>query len=574
MGKFSKFSFPSCCCFSSSSSAQEVSNVGTSTATNFDLESYLQKFNDIGRLKDLIQFIEELLKKASGEKEEGSSSAASSYIQDGQTFLELVDKHDKHVGKLSEKHDSMDGASAEIEKVAINLLKGAAQIHWVGAALSVVGFVLARYNEMSNNQRECLEILKVLVNLGKQILKLNEQMPEEGERLNEAVKCIVEGCIMCASQLAVGKFVRFLTASVKADGLKGFQAKIDRVYRDLTLSTVINTQNRIPKISSQLKISYKPAVGIESAQESVIQLLDLNAQHTSAQVVVVYGLGGIGKTTVADAVYDQIHSQTYKKCRIHINQHCNKKELKELQEVILEILFNQKEKLTDCDHGRKMIWSLFEKHPDQPVFLYIDNGLEEKDLKQLLPADLGSCLPPGSRLLVTTRNLQETDVFDSWNVKRKKYLVNPLPQTEARKILLNRVRDYSDEKRINDLLSLCCGAPLLLELAGAQLAISTQNTNIMVLQLLKAGEKVEKEDISDCMVDFVYHSLLQPVKEAFLDITSLFYSGPDTPVPQIESIGEEELRALEEASFIKRSGDYGMTIHDIVEARGKQNHKP
>ncbi|XP_059074285.1 disease resistance protein RUN1 [Cryptomeria japonica] len=597
-----KFSFPSCCCscscFSSSSSAQEVSivvhstqpsqqpansgpstpssslhpsqksaNVGPSTATNFDLESYLQKFNDIGRLKDLIQFIEELLKKASGEKEEGSSSAASSYIQDGQTFLELVDKN---VGKLSEKHDSMDGASADIEKVVINLLKGAAQIHWVGAALSVVGFVLARYNEMSNNQRECLEILKVLVNLENQILKLNEQMPEEGQRLNEAVKCIVEGCIMCASQLAAGKFVSFLTASVKADGLKGFQAKIDRLYQDLTLSTVRNIQNRIPKISSQSKISYNPAVGIESAQERVTQLLDLNAQHTSAQLVVVYGLGGIGKTTLADAVYDCIDDKTYKKCRIHMDQHCTKRDLKGLQELILKQLFKENVELADCDDGRQMIWRVLNKNPNQPVFLYIDNGLKKTDLKQLLPKELGSCLPPRSRILLTTRNLRETDMFAYWNVERAQYLVNPLQQTEARKILLKRATDHNNENHIHDLLQLCGGVPLLLELAGAQLAISTQNTDIMVLQLLKEGEKVEEEDISDRMIDFVYNSLLPPVKEAFLDITSLLYSGPHKCMPQMESIGEEELRALEEASFIKRYGHYGMTIHDIVEARGKK----
>ena len=139
------------------------------------------------------------------EEEEGSCSATSSYIQDGQTSLELVYKH---LCRLPQKHYSKDGPSAEIEKVAINFLKDAAQIHWVGAALSVVGFVLARYNEMSNNQKECLQILKVLVNLGKQILELNEEMPEQKQKLKDAVECIVEGCIMCASQLSTGKFVR------------------------------------------------------------------------------------------------------------------------------------------------------------------------------------------------------------------------------------------------------------------------------------------------------------------------------------------------------------------------------
>ncbi|GLJ19270.1 hypothetical protein SUGI_0346620 [Cryptomeria japonica] len=104
----------------------------------------------------------------------------------------------------------MDGASAEIEKVVINLLKGAGKIHWIGAALSLVGFVLARYSEMSNNQRECLDILRIMVNLGKQIMELNEQMPEQmpeqKEKLNQAVSCIVVGCGMCASQLAKTRF--------------------------------------------------------------------------------------------------------------------------------------------------------------------------------------------------------------------------------------------------------------------------------------------------------------------------------------------------------------------------------
>ncbi|GLJ19303.1 hypothetical protein SUGI_0347520 [Cryptomeria japonica] len=215
-----------------------------------------------------------------------------------------------------------------------------------------------------------------------------------------------------------------------------------------------------------------------------------------------------------------------------------------------------------------MIWSVFKKNPDQPLFLYVDNGLKMTDIRQLLPEDLGNCLPPRSRLLVTTRNLQETNIFVFWNVQRQQYLVNPLPDTDARKILLKRASDHNDEQHIHDLLKLCGGIPLLLELAGAQLAISTTYANMMVLELLKAGEKVQ--DISDCMVDFVSNRLLEPVKETFLDITCFFYTGPNIRRPQEHSIGEEEFRALEEASLIKRSEDGFMTIHDIIQARGKK----
>ncbi|XP_057829696.2 uncharacterized protein LOC131040760 [Cryptomeria japonica] len=308
--------------------------------------------------------------------------------------------------------DSMAGASAEIERIVLDLLEGAGKIHWVGAALSMVGFVMERCIQSSNNKSECLEILRRMVNLGKRILQLNDQMPAQKQKLNEAVQCIVVGCTMCASQLTTTRVCRFLTASVNADSIKSFQVKIDRLYDDLILWGVTDMEKRLTKIASQSQelYAYQPAVEIESGRETVIRLLDLNAQHTLVQVVVVYGFGGMGKTTLADAVYANIDLQNHKHCRIHMEQNCTKNDLKVLQEHILNGLFHQNVKLTDCHQGQGMIWSFFKKNPDQPIFLYIDNALNKADLKQLLPAELGSCLPPKSRILLTTRNLRERHI--------------------------------------------------------------------------------------------------------------------------------------------------------------------
>ncbi|GLJ18991.1 hypothetical protein SUGI_0339520 [Cryptomeria japonica] len=319
---------------------------------------------------------------------------------------------------------------------------------------------------------------------------------------------------------------RFLTASVNADTLNAFQLRIDRLYNDLQLWGIIDMQKRLRKTAPQSQeiYAYKPAVGIKRAREEVIQLLDLNAQHTSPQavVVVVHGFGGIGKTTLADEVYKHIDLQNYKHCRIHMEQNCTKNSLKVLQEQILNGLFDQNVTLTDCDHGRGMIWSFFKKNTNQPVFIYIDNALNKSDLKHLLPAELGDCIPPNSRILVTTRNLRETEIFIDRNIQRQEYAVSPLPRTEARKILLKKVLEYNDKKNIDALLKLCGGVPLLLEIIGLQLALNSSNTNNIVLKLLREGEKVEEEDISDRMVDFVYRRLLPPVQEAFLDITTYF----------------------------------------------------
>lgn len=161
--------------------------------------------------------------------------------------------------------------------------------------------------------------------------------------------------------------------------------------------------------------------------------------------------------------------------------------------------------------------------PNQPLFLYIDNGLRSTDLKQLLPKGLGSCLPPKSKILVTTRNLQKTNTFVG--------------------------RD-------------------ILVLAGSQLAINIGNIKNIIVEVLKEGKKVKKSDISDRMVDFVYNRLLESVQEAFLDITSYFYGWPSEFVTSI--VGEEEFRALEVASFVKTSKDGWPIVHNIVLARGKK----
>ena len=113
-----------------------------------------------------------------------------------------------HVMIFFVQKDSIDYLSAEVQKTLINLLKDAGKIHWVGAAFSVVGFVLSRFNEISNNKREYLDLLKAMVNLGRQIVELNEQMPDQKQKLNEAVECIVAGCCLCSSQLTTSKIYR------------------------------------------------------------------------------------------------------------------------------------------------------------------------------------------------------------------------------------------------------------------------------------------------------------------------------------------------------------------------------
>ncbi|XP_059075797.1 disease resistance protein TAO1 isoform X2 [Cryptomeria japonica] len=510
-----------------------------------DFKNLLQKFIDIGQVHDLIQVLEELLQ-----------------IADGQRILEMLDII---IGKhLVTKKISTYGAIAEIENFLTEVLKDTKKIPSVGIPFSMLGSVLARFNQMSENKSDCLELLRRMFNLGRRILQLNEEISYQMRKLSEGVQCIFVGTTICISQLATANIFRFLITTVNADSLEDFKAKMDGLYSDIQLLTLIDKGKRVPKIASQSKKIY----GFESAREDVIQLLDLNARDSMPIVVVVYGYGGFGKTTLADAVYAHINLQSYKHCKIHLDQDCTYNDLKLLQEQIVYGLFRQNKRVKNCDQGQAILYSLFKENPNQPLFLYIDNALKSRDLEKLLPQGLGGCLPANSRMLVTTRKLYETDIFVGRNIERRQYDVNPLPVNEARKLLLEKVSDYNDEHNIYNLVQLCGGVPLLLELAGSQLAINRGNTKNIVLEMLNEGEKVKEKDISDRMVGFVFDRLLEPVQEAFLDIASYFYNNWESR--QVASIvGEEEFRALEAASFVKISEAGNVIVHDIIRARGK-----
>ncbi|XP_059067915.1 uncharacterized protein LOC131070374 [Cryptomeria japonica] len=174
-----------------------------------DFNNFLHKFNDISQIEGLIPVLEELLKIVSGDKSDdrGSSSAAGSCIQDGQMILEMLDKR---IGKRSLKKNSTDSTIAEIENICIEVLKGSEKIPKVGMALCMLGSVIERFSQMSDNKSECLEVLRRMLSLGKQILQLNEQIPDQKEKLNEAVQCIVVGSSMCISQLARSNIFRFM----------------------------------------------------------------------------------------------------------------------------------------------------------------------------------------------------------------------------------------------------------------------------------------------------------------------------------------------------------------------------
>ncbi|KAH9290763.1 hypothetical protein KI387_034880, partial [Taxus chinensis] len=119
--------------------------------------------------------------------ETGSSSRLPSFHSFGKDLLEKVLTR---VHGRACKMCFMSKLNRETRKVVIDVLKEVGQIHWMAAGLAVLGYVLDQIEQVSANRGECVQLLRYMCALAKRIRQLNDQLPNEKEKLNEAVQFI------------------------------------------------------------------------------------------------------------------------------------------------------------------------------------------------------------------------------------------------------------------------------------------------------------------------------------------------------------------------------------------------
>ncbi|XP_057866895.2 disease resistance protein RUN1 isoform X2 [Cryptomeria japonica] len=556
-----------CCC-----SYNETYSASANT-DNANDDVIKLSFDDAIQQNDLIFYIDELLKnivnhdgsESMSGKDVVCSATVSNYFQYSSG---LIEKIIADMNKDSDK-DFKSTLACVAGKMVIEVMNGAGKLHCVGVGLSLVGHVLKQMDKVCNNRKQCLRLLQYMFALAKHIKQLDEQLEHEKQKLNDILVFIVKGSIMCISQINSSKFSRIFSATVDAEDLQRFESQLGHVYPDLILAALVALLEARPTFLPPSQGTYPDAVGIENARDKVIELLDLN--NKSRKAVVVYGVGGIGKTTLATAVYNRILLPGYKICRLNIDQNCGLQDLKLLQQQLLQDLFAKNIKLRDCVEGREKLSEIFKSEANQPVFVFIDNALKGSDLTELFPRDL-SCLPIQSRLLITTRKLDETNFILQSDIQRSAYIVDILSSSDARKLVCKKALgnvNASLEKHLSiDKLVECCGGiPLVLEMVGSNLLADGSNVSDW-LKFLKETLQNGEGELSESVVSCVYDSLREnSYKEAFLDIAHFFQNWKWAEVGYI--IGEVQLKALQDAALVKNSKQGNLTMHDIVGARAR-----
>ncbi|XP_039156060.1 disease resistance protein RPV1-like [Eucalyptus grandis] len=157
------------------------------------------------------------------------------------------------------------------------------------------------------------------------------------------------------------------------------------------------------KVLSELKKAYLAVseclVSVDNHMDAIMEMIGAGTSET--RIIGIHGMGGIGKTTTAKMIYNQL-SHDFENC-------CFLQDIREtskgygiqcLQNQLISVILKTKwMDIKDIDEGTQMIkHSLF----DKKVLLLLDDVEEENHINALV----GKCdwLGRGSKIIITTRN--------------------------------------------------------------------------------------------------------------------------------------------------------------------------
>ncbi|KAL2334991.1 hypothetical protein Fmac_016204 [Flemingia macrophylla] len=307
-------------------------------------------------------------------------------------------------------------------------------------------------------------------------------------------------------------------------------------------------------------------VGLKSRMLRVNTLL--NIESGGVHMVGIYGVGGVGKTTIAKAIYNLIADHFDGLCFLsNVRENSTKHGLVHLQETLLfKTIGENGIKLGSVSEGIPII-----KHRLhlKKVLLILD----DVDSINQLRATVGETnwFGSGSRIIITTR---DRHLLKCHGVERV-YEVNVMFEKEGAKLLSwyafkTEKVDPCYQNILNRVVAYTSGLPLALEVIGSNLS----GKKIEEWEsALDQYQRIPKKDIHD-ILKVSYDSLEEGEQDIFLDIACFFKGYALTYVEEILSshhgfCPKHAIRVLIDRSLVKIVSGH-VTLHDLIEDMGKE----
>ncbi|KAL7209458.1 hypothetical protein ACSBR1_031075 [Camellia fascicularis] len=316
-----------------------------------------------------------------------------------------------------------------------------------------------------------------------------------------------------------------------------------------------------------LNVAVHP-VGIDSCVIHIKSLLSIGSDDV--RMIGIYGLGGIGKTTIAKAVYNHISLQFEGSCFLaNVREFARQfNGLVQLQEQLLfELLGTKNLKIGSVDRGMNLIK---ERLYSKKVLIVLDDLDQLCQLNSL--AGNRNWFGLGSRIIITTRDehlLKGLKVYE-------RYMAKKLNHKESLQLFswhafgeTNPLENYED--LANGIVSYASGLPLALEVLGSYLFgrnMVEWKSAFDKLQQIPHEKIQEKLRISFDGLDD------DNIKDIFLDIACFFIGmDRDYVITILNGCGffaEIGISVLISRCLLRISENNKLMMHDIVRDMGRE----
>ncbi|XP_050242207.1 disease resistance protein RUN1-like [Quercus robur] len=313
---------------------------------------------------------------------------------------------------------------------------------------------------------------------------------------------------------AVTKFHQHLIADLVS--VDACRVKSCNEYEYEFIQRIIKEISSIKSNQMQLPIAKYP-VGVEPQAEAIESLLDMESKGVC--MVGIYGLGGVGKTTLSIAVYNRIVDRFEGSCFLENIREKSKTDvgITQLQETLLfKILQGRNDKVTSVREGITMIK---ERLHSKKVLLILDDVDQSKEIENL-PGDC-NWFALGSKVIITTRDKEVLDLGRDPQIRT--YEVNKLTPCEAHVLFNVHAFGKTEPKQeysslAEQIISSADGLPLALKIMGSNLYDKSIDEWVCASEKYK---KIPHEKILD-KLKISYYGLGEVEKDIFLDIACFF----------------------------------------------------